>query len=40
MAFPVMLVTKGHSWDWNQPRRMALAQLVDLLGRTGSSRRA
>ena len=32
MAFPMMLATEGHSWKRNQPRCMALAQLVDLEG--------
>jgi hypothetical protein len=35
MAFPVMFVTKSHSWNRNQPRSMTLAQLVDLLGPLG-----
>jgi hypothetical protein len=35
MAFSMMLVAEGHARNRNQPRRMALAQLLDLLGPLG-----
>jgi hypothetical protein len=35
MAFSMMLVTEGHARNRNQPRRMALTQLVDLLDPLG-----